>query len=225
MPASGIDTSRLRQILTTPGAAAPDLKDIKKPATSTTDALDLASPLKALGNKGEGGSTTAPRASLLSKLPGLASKAGGLGAMAMAGAGALGSILPSGSGAQGVAKALTPLSDDPKANAAGNLAETAMPSVSSGLQRLDSKAQTNQMEGIGDGMQDKTKTSSMNLAHDAGEDAIDQTKMAANNIMLGVAQNNVFSRLKSIKENAGLVAATVKANAEVAKNGAQTLGS
>jgi hypothetical protein len=81
------------------------------------------------------------------------------------------------------------------------------------------------MEGIGDGMQDKTKTSSMNLAHDAGEDAIDQTKMAANNIMLGVAQNNVFSRLKSIKENAGLVAATVKANAEVAKNGAQTLGS
>jgi hypothetical protein len=43
--------------------------------------------------------------------------------------------------------------------------------------------------------------------------------------MLGVAQNNVFSRLKSIKENAGLVAATVKANAEVAKNGAQTLGS
>jgi hypothetical protein len=220
MPISKASADAARTALLS-GGAAPELPSTKKSSSTSTESLDLASPLKALGNKGEGGSTTAPRASLLSKLPGAVGKAAAAGQLVMAGAGAGGSVLPKRSGAQGVAQALNPLSKSPTANAAGNLADVVKPDVGDAMQKLSTDAQANQMAGVGSDTGKWAKVQQQTLTHNNNEDAVGAMKDSAGSVKTDIAMKNTATTLQNADSFAKMVASFVRKTGKTADEIAQ----
>lgn len=203
------------------GGAVPELPSTKKSSSTSTESLDLATPLKALGNKGEGGSTTAPRTSLLSKLPGMAGKVATAGQAVMAGASALSSVLPKGSGAQGVATALNPLSKSPTANAAGNLAKVVTPDVGDAMQKLSTDGQANQMAAVGGDTGKWAKTQQQTLTHDNNEDALGAMKDSAGSTKTDIAMKYTATKLQNADSYAKMVASFVRKTGKTADEIAQ----